>query len=66
MEQNFIRARDVKARYGICSRTLARWIDDDELGFPEPHIIRGRRYWDRSELEDWVSNGTQSGPPIGA
>jgi predicted DNA-binding transcriptional regulator AlpA len=53
MERDFIRARDVIARYSIGSRTLSRWLSDETLQFPKPHFIRGRRYWDRSELCEW-------------
>lgn len=43
----------VSRRYGRSVRTIDRWLDDDELGFPRPVVIRGRRYWRESDLVEW-------------
>jgi hypothetical protein len=42
----------VRARYdSISDMTLWRWINDPTLGFPQPTIIRNRRYWDEEALD---------------
>jgi hypothetical protein len=33
-----------KKRYDVCTRTLSRWDEKPELGFPPPIYINGRRY----------------------
>ena len=45
--------RQVRERYGVCSRTLARWDGNSELDFPKPTIINGRKYRDEDELTAW-------------
>ena len=46
-------ARHVWGRYGITSRTLCRWLQRIELGFPKPLVVNARRYWRLSEIEAW-------------
>jgi hypothetical protein len=46
-------ARAVCSRYDIVTRTLTRWEDDPDLGFPMPVIIRNRRYWREDDLVLW-------------
>jgi hypothetical protein len=43
-------ARSVAKRYGVCSRTLHRWMRDEKLGFPQPLVINGRMYFDEDAL----------------
>ena len=43
----------VALRYGVCARTLERWLAHTGLGFPKPDIVHNRRYWWLSELRDW-------------
>jgi predicted DNA-binding transcriptional regulator AlpA len=33
--------------------TLWRWLQDEELKFPNPILIKGRRYWRWSDLDAW-------------
>lgn len=47
-------AREVRARYGVVSRTVDRWLKDESMGFPAPaDVIRGRRYWREADLIEW-------------
>jgi predicted DNA-binding transcriptional regulator AlpA len=47
-------AKQVWQRYGVVSRTLDRWLADEEIGFPRPTMVtRGRRYWDETLLVKW-------------
>jgi hypothetical protein len=44
-------SKAVWERYGVCDRTLSRWLADERLNFPPPIIVRKRRYWRMSDLE---------------
>ena len=43
----------VRARYDVSGRSLDRWINDAQLGFPKPIMINSRRYWYEAELLAW-------------
>lgn len=45
--------RAVCARYEVVSRSIERWLERSELGFPQPTYINKRRYWDAAELDAW-------------
>ena len=51
--QSLLPARAVWSRYGVCSRTIDRWLGDPELKFPKPVVILKRRYWEAAKLEEW-------------
>jgi len=51
--ENMLPAALVWRRYGKTDRTLARWLQDESLGFPRPLIIRSRRYFKEAELVEW-------------
>jgi hypothetical protein len=40
-------------RYGVCTRTIDRWQNDPELGFPQPTVINKRKYDDEDKLTEW-------------
>jgi predicted DNA-binding transcriptional regulator AlpA len=42
--------RQVCARYGVSDRTIARWVRDPNLNFPQPIVINGRLYFDDEAL----------------
>jgi hypothetical protein len=46
-------ARAVCNRYGRTTRTLERWLKDEDLNFPRPLTINGRRYFYQDELVAW-------------
>ena len=33
--------------------TLWRWLHDEDLGFPQPIRINGRRFWSEEALTTW-------------
>ena len=43
---------EVCQRYGVSDMTITRWTQDPRLNFPQPLIIRSRKYRDLDELED--------------
>ena len=50
---NFLTARQLRIRYDVSDMTLWRWLHDPELNFPRPTIIRRRRYWPATAVEQW-------------
>lgn len=34
-------------------RTMDRWIADPDLGFPQPMMINGRRFWTLRRIREW-------------
>lgn len=54
-EDKFIPAHEVREMSGgIADMTLWRWLQDDQLGFPQPIRIKTRRYWKKSIVEQWL------------
>ena len=49
----FLTRRQQARRYGVSTRTIDRWADDDNLGLPAEIDIAGRKYRKLSELETW-------------
>jgi hypothetical protein len=50
----YLSAAQVRSRYGgISDMTLWRWLQDEQLGFPEPEWIRRRRFWREDKLSAW-------------
>jgi hypothetical protein len=41
------------ARYGVCSRTIARWERNPRLGFPAALVVNHRKYRRLAELQAW-------------
>jgi predicted DNA-binding transcriptional regulator AlpA len=48
-----LKSAEVQSRYGICDRTLDRWLVDPQLEFPRPLMINRQRYFDEQELVVW-------------
>jgi predicted DNA-binding transcriptional regulator AlpA len=51
--KHYLTSGHLKARFDKSAMTLHRWVNDDELGFPKPIYIRGRRYWTVESIEAW-------------
>jgi predicted DNA-binding transcriptional regulator AlpA len=44
----------VEARYGVVSRTIDRWMEREDIGFPKPLKLNPRkRCWRVAELLEW-------------
>ena len=52
-ETALLPAREVTRRYGVVDRTLGRWLENVDLGFPRPLVINKRRYFRLTDLERW-------------
>ena len=49
-----ISAEAVCAYFGVCRRTVERWLRNRSLGFPRPTVICRRRYWSWAAIERWA------------
>jgi hypothetical protein len=49
----FLTRRQQARRYGVSTRTIDRWSDDDNLGLPAEIDIAGRKYRKLPDLETW-------------
>jgi predicted DNA-binding transcriptional regulator AlpA len=54
-QASFLKARQVRARYGGVSHM---WLvrRQQDAGFPPPTILGGIRFWKLSELEHWEND----------
>jgi hypothetical protein len=43
----------VRERFGKSQRTIDRWSQDPELGFPRPIYIRGRKHRDADAIDQF-------------
>jgi predicted DNA-binding transcriptional regulator AlpA len=43
----------VQKRYGVTSMTVWRWDHDPTLDFPKPYRIKGRKYRNADELDEF-------------
>lgn len=61
MNIRYLSAANVRLRYdGISDMTLWRWLHDDDLGFPQPFRINGRRFWNEPDLIAWEKKRASS------
>lgn len=52
MSKVLINSKTVRDAFGgISSMTLWRYLNDNDLDFPKPTIIRNRRYWSAESIE---------------
>ena len=61
-DENLITTSHVRAHYGgISAMGLWRWLRDEDLGFPAPLMIKGRRYWKRGQIRAFDRLAAASG-----
>ena len=48
-----MRLKEVLALVGKTKCTVYRWMDDPDLAFPRPEIVRGVAVWDAIAVENW-------------
>jgi predicted DNA-binding transcriptional regulator AlpA len=54
VSKHLLPAKEIRAMFGgVSDMTLWRWLQDESLGFPQPTVIRSRRYWDADEIEEF-------------
>lgn len=49
LQERFLRAKDLQARYGISHATLYRWTYAGKL--PKPEFLNSQRVWRQSVIE---------------
>ena len=52
-QDKYLTGPQVLERYQISEMTLHRWQKDDKLGFPEPMVIRRRKFFREDEIVAW-------------
>lgn len=53
-ESDWLSGAKLAALLGITTMTVWRWERDDKLGFPQPTIINTRKYWNRTDINEWM------------
>jgi predicted DNA-binding transcriptional regulator AlpA len=53
IQEKYLTGPQVLERYQISDMTLHRWQKDAKLGFPEPMVIRRRKFFREDELVAW-------------
>ncbi|WP_027154434.1 helix-turn-helix domain-containing protein [Mesorhizobium sp. WSM2561] len=53
MENSYLTAKQVLARYHITDMTLWRWLADHALAFPKPMTVNRRRYFLEADIVAW-------------
>ena len=62
MEHKLIPAATVRALCGgISDMSLWRWLNNPEMGFPQPRVIARRRYWKEAEILAWIEAQSERG-----
>jgi hypothetical protein len=52
-QRSWVPATALAAELGVSRRTLARWLLDAALGFPQPKVVNHRLYFERVAVEAW-------------
>lgn len=65
-ESLFLRKSGVASRYGVTTRTIDRWLIDDESDFPQPvRFGQSSLYWKITDLEAWEAARSMKKAPTG-
>ncbi len=49
--KTYLPRKQVRERYNVADRTIARWTADPELAFPQPLVINDRQFFALDEIE---------------
>lgn len=61
-EDRLIGSKELRKKFGnISDMSLWRWLQDEDLGFPQPLYISRRRYWKASEIEEFIAHQAAGG-----
>lgn len=53
----YLDAADTRRYVGdVTDMTIWRWLHNATLNFPQPSVINGRRYWRKSELDEFLES----------
>jgi predicted DNA-binding transcriptional regulator AlpA len=62
--KRYLTTRKLMVREGVSQRTIDRRVKDPDLEYPQPDMIKGRRYWDEEKIEAWEANQAAAGNVI--
>lgn len=48
---SYVSAKQLAEKFGRSTRTIDRWSEDPQSGFPYPFKINNRKYWLAEEIE---------------
>jgi predicted DNA-binding transcriptional regulator AlpA len=54
IESNWLGGRQTADYLNVTTMTIWRWERDPKLSFPKPTVINDRKYWARSDINDWM------------
>lgn len=54
-------AAEVRDVFGVCQSTEHRWRHDKKLGFPKPHRIGRKVFYDRAEMQRFIRDKLTDG-----
>lgn len=57
-EQQYVRVRDLAARFGVHEATVRGWLKAGEL--PPAKRVRGRLMWRRDDIDRWERESGQA------
>jgi predicted site-specific integrase-resolvase len=58
-QQSWASRREAAERFGVSVRTIVRWENDQKLRFPCGKVVRGRVYFETSELDDFQARNAR-------
>lgn len=53
-EAEWLGGAQLAALLGVTTMTIWRWERDSKLNFPQPTVIRDRKYWSRDDINAWM------------
>lgn len=53
-ESEWLGGAQLAAHLGVTTMTIWRWERDSKLNFPQPTVIRDRKYWSRNDINAWM------------
>jgi predicted DNA-binding transcriptional regulator AlpA len=54
IEAEWLGGAQLAALLGVTTMTIWRWERDSKLNFPQPTVIRDRKYWSRDDINAWM------------
>ena len=64
-QRRYLPRAKLKTRYGVTEMSIWRWERDPLVGFPDPIIINGKKFYDLDELEAWEDRRRARSPQAG-
>ena len=60
--KQFLSTSELAFMLGVSAKTILRWAEHGENGFPPPSVNRARCHrWRRSLIEDWLRENERNG-----